>query len=644
MKKEKGFTLVELLAVIVIIAIILAIAIPTISNYKEERKKNLFFALAKNIVRELDYENIDTSNSLFTILSSTDMEVSKDQVDLDKSNVLISEDGVVLNLFGKGAYEGLYLCDISSSTKSPNYEDTTCIDGNYKSVVTLNAQGGSVEPTTLEVTAGDEYGELPTPTKENSDFVGWYYNGTKIESNTKVTAIVNHTLVAKWKYHAKLIVLLNGGTLDQTFEERYLEGTSLTLGTPTKDENTFVGWKITTGNALLSGNTLVFGNTDVILEAQFSSKKTELVIDLDGGIGTNVSGSYEVGSSISLPIPSKTGYAFAGWKLISGDGIISGNTITIGKNKTTIKATYAISKYVVIFDAQGGELTNNTLEVTYNTPYGTLPVPTKSHAIFKGWYTEKSAGTKVEATDLVTNPESHILYAHWEDATLAYTEIISNYSCANSYAGEAVDRIFSYSGNCKILQDSNGWRIKFTSSGTLRFYVNARIDAFVVGGGTAGGNGYHVADNPGKGGATIKSSGISLVKGTDYNVVVGGASSNSSFIDVVAQAGGTTVAAGQCEFLETNGSTCVFADNGYQGHYGANGHQTAYGGGSGASGGDCYGASVNGSTPGAANTGGGGGSGNRWEGGCNDGNGTVYGFGGYGSAGGSGVVIIRNAR
>ena len=191
MRKEKGFTLVELLAVIVIIAIILAIAIPTISNYKEERKRNLFFALAKNIVRELDYENMETSSSLFGLLGSIDMEVSKEQVDLDKSNVLISEDGVVLNLFGKGAYEGLYLCDITSSTKSPNYEDTTCIDGNYKSVVTLDAQGGSVEPTTLEVTAGNEYGELPTPTKENSDFVGWYYNGTKIESNTKVLPLNN---------------------------------------------------------------------------------------------------------------------------------------------------------------------------------------------------------------------------------------------------------------------------------------------------------------------------------------------------------------------------------------------------------------------------------------------------------------------
>ena len=298
----------------------------------------------------------------------------------------------------------------------------------------------------------------------------------------------------------------------------------------------------------------------------------------------------------------------------------------------------------VTLDYNDGSNKKTYIKVLNGSSYGSLPQLSKDNFEFLGWYSEKVGGILVNKDTTVLKNYNHSIYAHWEDATLAYTEIISNYSCANSYAGEAVDRIFSYSGNCKILQDSNGWRIKFTSSGTLRFYVNARIDAFVVGGGTAGGNGNRVADNPGKGGATIKSSGISLVKGTDYNVVVGGASSNSSFIDVVAQAGGTTVAAGQCEFLETNGSACVFADNGYQGHYGANGHQTAYGGGRGAAGGNCYGASVNGSTPGAANTGGGGGSGNRWEAACDDGTGYKYGFGGYGSAGGSGVVIIRNAR
>ena len=36
MEKEKGFTIVELLAVIVILAIVLASAIPRISNYEKE--------------------------------------------------------------------------------------------------------------------------------------------------------------------------------------------------------------------------------------------------------------------------------------------------------------------------------------------------------------------------------------------------------------------------------------------------------------------------------------------------------------------------------------------------------------------------------------------------------------------------------
>lgn len=646
MRKEKGFTLVELLAIIIILAIILAIAIPSINDYKEERKKNLFFALAKNIVRELDYENMETSSSLYSVLSSLNIEVSNTQVDLDKSSVILTDDGVKLNLFGTGTYDGLYLCNVSGSLKSANYEDTSCVEGSYKSIVTLDASGGVVSPSTLEVTAGEEYGELPTPTKDNSNFLGWYYNKTKIESNTKVTSIVNHTLVSKWQYNSKITVILNGGTLDQTFEERYLEGSSLILKNPTKTDNTFVGWKISSGNGNLSGNNLIFGNSDITIEAQFVYNKSELVVDLDGGTGIDASGYHDIGTSVQLSVPAKTGYTFAGWKLVSGNGIISGNTITIGNQKTSVKATYTVNKYVVIFDAQGGVLEDNTLEVSYDATYGTLPTPTKKYYTFLGWYTEKTGGTKIESSNIVKITDTLILYAHWEEAELTYTQVISNYSCANSYAGEAADRIFSYSGNCKILQDSNGWRVKFTSSGTLRFYLNTKIDAFVVGGGTSGGNGYRTATDPGKGGTTVLSSNISLVSNTDYAVVVGAASSNSSFNSVVATAGGTTVAAGQCEFLETtaDGSTCAFADNGYQGHYGANGHYTAYGGGSGSGGGDCYGGTVISSTAGAANTGGGGGSGNRWEGACTADGSSYYGFGGYGSAGGSGVVIIRNAR
>ncbi len=316
-------------------------------------------------------------------------------------------------------------------------------------------------------------------------------------------------------------------------------------------------------------------------------------------------------------------------------------------------------KYMYLYNSRENPINDNSIEVTldYNdgsntkayikvlngSTYGSLPQLSKNRFEFLGWYSEKVGGVLIDKDTTVLKNYNHSIYAHWKSLTLAYDTVSSNYKCANSYAGGVNDRIFAYSGDCEILRDnddSNDWRIKFLSSGTLRFYVNVEIDAFVVGGGTAGG----AASSPGKGGEAVLSSGISLTSNEDYTVVIGESSKNSSFIDVVATAGGTTVTAGQCEFLEEKGDSCVFADNGYKGHYGANGHQTIYGGGRVASGGDCYGATVIAATAGAKNTGAGGGSGNRWENACDDGTGYKYGFGGGGALGGTGVVIIRNAR
>ena len=49
MKKRNGFTLVELLAVIVILAIILVIAVPSIMNTIDDAKKGSFESSAKLI-------------------------------------------------------------------------------------------------------------------------------------------------------------------------------------------------------------------------------------------------------------------------------------------------------------------------------------------------------------------------------------------------------------------------------------------------------------------------------------------------------------------------------------------------------------------------------------------------------------------
>lgn len=76
--KNRGFTLVELLAVIVILTIILSIAVPTISSILNETAKKAFEADAKLIIKTTQYKLLENSafdisnineNTLFSLLN-----------------------------------------------------------------------------------------------------------------------------------------------------------------------------------------------------------------------------------------------------------------------------------------------------------------------------------------------------------------------------------------------------------------------------------------------------------------------------------------------------------------------------------------------------------------------------------------------
>jgi len=67
--------------------------------------------------------------------------------------------------------------------------------------VTFNANGGNVSPPSQMVTYNSTYGTLPEPTRAGYQFNGWYTaasGGTKVEADTKVTAINNHSIYARW--------------------------------------------------------------------------------------------------------------------------------------------------------------------------------------------------------------------------------------------------------------------------------------------------------------------------------------------------------------------------------------------------------------------------------------------------------------
>lgn len=72
---------------------------------------------------------------------------------------------------------------------------------------------------------------------------------------------------------------------------------------------------------------------------------------------------------------------------------------------------------IVTFNANGGSVSTSSKKVYINTPYGTLPTPTRSGYTFNGWYTAASGGTKITDTTNVTLTANQTLYAHWTPNT-----------------------------------------------------------------------------------------------------------------------------------------------------------------------------------------------------------------------------------
>ena len=184
---KKGFTLVELLAVITILAIILVIAVPKISSYIVNKKKNLFLTSAKNIVRQLSYENIELETITDGKLSEAGLSgISLSDYDLDKSVVYVVDDDVYINLKGKGQFEGMYLCKVGISTED-TVSEVECDESYLTIKLTVDLDGGETTQTFEE-----EYGKrseltLDIPTKEGYIFTGWeVVEGNSIISGNKI--------------------------------------------------------------------------------------------------------------------------------------------------------------------------------------------------------------------------------------------------------------------------------------------------------------------------------------------------------------------------------------------------------------------------------------------------------------------------
>lgn len=167
---SKGFTLVEVLAVLIILAILLTVAVPIMNNLIDNKTKDTFLINAKTLIRQIKYENKEFTSSTINALGLAEIDFK----DYDKNASMAYQQGdeIYLNLVGTGQYEGMYLCWVSLETNTANVQTTACPAPTYYTV-TFNANGGTVGTSSMQIIPGTNYGTLPTPTRAGYKFLGW---------------------------------------------------------------------------------------------------------------------------------------------------------------------------------------------------------------------------------------------------------------------------------------------------------------------------------------------------------------------------------------------------------------------------------------------------------------------------------------
>ena len=292
--------------------------------------------------------------------------------------------------------------------------------------LTLNANGGTVSPTTQSVTFQKPYGTLQTPTRSGYTFNGWFTaasGGTQVTSTTTYTTAGNSTIYAQWTVIPPALYVLtfnpNGGSVSPTSVSLAAGAQYGTLPTPTRSGYTFNGWF-----TAASGGSQVFATTTMVasavtIYAQWTvipPTTYVLTFNPNGGSVSPTSISLAAGAQYgTLPTPTRSGYTFNGWFTASSSGSQVFATTTMAASAVTIYAQWTVippTLYVLTFNPNGGSVSPASVSLAAGAAYGTLPTPTRSGYTWIGWYTAASGGTQVFAT--TTMAASNVtIYAQW---------------------------------------------------------------------------------------------------------------------------------------------------------------------------------------------------------------------------------------
>ena len=556
------------------------------------------------------------------------------------------KDSSTAMLINKVRFMSTRLAEGNSSVKTlvMGIEETnvtaTWRQNNYD--LTINPNGGTYNGSTEAKTSSVLYGtdvNIDTPVREGYTFTGWSVssNLSKLNGNVLTMGLEDCTLTANWvansypwiAYHNKMNVDGNGYTLVSA-DTKEGEADFGTKVTPTV--NTYTGFTSPASKAI----TIVVDtkpSTKNVVNYNYDRNKYTLTINPNGGTynesTTNTVSDEYFETVKEIVSPTKTGYTFKSWTK-TGNSTLTDTTLLVGSENTTLTANYEANKYTVYFNANGGNVDPSSIEVTYESTYGQLPVPTREGHEFLGWFTDASSGAQVVDSTPVSIVANQTLYAHWKLNDLTYNLVANNYTCGGSNANAYI----SFTGACTLLNDGNGnWRMKLLSSGTLTVSNAIKIDAFLVGGGGGGAGGGYFGGGAGGGGGYVGTyNGITISNSSNYTITIGAGGAGGASQSAVGGTGETTSAFGYA----VNGGT------------GGNGMSPGNGGSGGGTGGADNGQNCGGD---GGSNGSNGGTRNAWNAGLSDtagvGSGVTtreFGTGDLYAGGGGGACVNSQLR
>ena len=366
MKKKKGFTLVELLAVIVILAVILIIAMPKISDVIKNSKESSLETTAKLIASQAEkkYTENQVLDNSSTIKCSDVAKISN--ADYESCNITFDSKGnAKVTIVGRGKFEGLQVIDgtkdsakasvkkdvVETAAKYFSYkevkvdktlsvtveDENKCISylqtlGAPEETATTLCNGNVYGPDDFSIKSLIEGGDIPSSDYEIAGLkVEYFVKNVEVKDANKCKSYLQSKFKNATEEQATTLCTTNQAVNGLTLQQAVSKGRI-----PSSDYET-AGLKVTYENG---------GGTDVVIPSQIDGKPVAAIgnsafRDSDTGLGLGI-------TSVIIPntITSIGVNAFKGNKLTNveipssitriGDYAFADNKITLVKFPSTL--------------------------------------------------------------------------------------------------------------------------------------------------------------------------------------------------------------------------------------------------------------------------------------------------------------------